>query len=126
MNYIQELMGEQNMVQPARVDHITSKLTIPKFVYMPNCFMEHYEYLKFVCTRRHNTKANFLKYLKSKASCHGEIMILDFSSLYKFVEKTPESLFSAYNRDDANHQFHGFTIYNNSATGIILGKYRVS
>lgn len=50
----------------------------------------------------------------------------DFVSMDQFIVKTPGRLLEGFGREGANNRFHGGTIFNDAATGILWVENQVS
>jgi hypothetical protein len=128
MYQVQELMREQKFEEKTGVETVLPPVIPSKFATASSCLIPKCTACQLASMRKRNPqvvkqlpipeKEGILSWDKYEPG--------DFVSSDQFVVKTPGRLLKGYGREGAEHRFHGGTIFNDAASGVIWVEPQVS
>eukprot|EP01082_Thalassiosira_pseudonana_P005723 g5374.t1 g5374 contig2:418133-419951(-) len=128
MYQVQELMREQKFEEKTGVETVLPPVIPSKFATTSSCPIPKCTACQLATMRKRNPqvvkqlpipeKEGILSWNKYEPG--------DFVSSDQFVVKTPGRLLIGYGREGAEHRFHGGTIFNDAASGVIWVEPQVS
>eukprot|EP01082_Thalassiosira_pseudonana_P009463 g8665.t1 g8665 contig3:647373-650417(+) len=128
MYQVQELMREQKFEEKTGVETVLPPVIPSKFATASSCPIPKCTACQLASMRKRNPqvvkqlpipeKEGILSWDKYEPG--------DFVSSDQFVVKTPGRLLKGYGREGAEHRFHGGTIFNDAASGVIWVEPQVS
>jgi hypothetical protein len=123
MYQVQELMGEQTYEEPLGQCMVLPPIIKAKFPSAQNCVIPLCELCLLAHAWKHTPNVKQARDLPESegALSHDQYKVGDFVSTDQFICRTPGQLPEGYGRESADCRFQGGTIYNNAASGLILG-----
>ena len=128
MHRVQELMrGHMSVDQHGEKVWMPAVIT-PKFGSSSSCAVPKCTSCELARAKKRNPQVVKQEALKEKAAilAWDKYQPGDFISMDQFVVKTPGRLEGGYGREGANNRYHGGTIFNDAASGIIWVENQVS
>ena len=121
MHCIQELMAPQQVEEPDGTKHVMGPIIQPKFATSEKCAVPVCEPCLLVRAKKISTGVEKKKAVPYKKGilAGDKYEVGDFMSTNQFVVKTPGRLPSVFGRERRKNMFHGGTICNDAATGLI-------
>jgi hypothetical protein len=128
MGRVQELMRGHQAKEP-NGNHVWMDPVIkPKFPSASNCKIPMCQTCELARAKKRNPKVVKQKSVKEKEAILSwdKYEAGDFVSMDHYIVSTPGRLLDGYGREGANNRYHGGTIFNDAATGIIWAESQVS
>ena len=128
MHRIQELMRSQRVEESDGTKHIMAPIIKPKFPTAAKCAVPVCESCLLGRAKKRSPGVAKKKPVPEKEGilARDKYEVGDFMSTDQFVVKTPGRLPSGFGRERHNNRFHGGTIYNDAASGLIWVENQVS
>ena len=128
MGRIQKMMRENKAVDDNGRETILLPVIPPKFASTPNCPIPKCHSCELARQKRRSPQVKKSTAIPKKDAVlsRDRYEAGDFVSADQFVVNTPGRLFSGFGREDDRNKFHGGTIFQDTATGIIWVKCQVS
>lgn len=125
---LQELMREQKMEEPSGRTSILPPVLKPTFKSTPNCVVPACASCQLARAKKRSPGVVRKKPVPEKeaALSRNKIQVGDMVSADQFSCTTPGRLPSGFGREEKHNRFHGGTIYNDAASGIIYVENQVS
>ncbi len=124
MQRIQELMRDQTYEEPLGQRTVLPPIIKAKFPFARNCTIPLCQSCLLARARKRTPGVKHAKAdpEKERALSRDRYEVGDFVSTDQFICRTPGCLPEGYGRESPNRCFHGGTIYNDAASGLILGR----
>ena len=121
MSRIQEMMVEHQSTDTNNAQHIMPQVIKPRFKTTSCCPIPLCTSCELSQAKKRNPNVIKQQLIKEKEGilAAGKYESGDFFSMDQFVVKTPGCLPTGYGREASGNHFHGRTIFNGAATGII-------
>ena len=128
MGQIQKMMRENKAVDDTGRETILPPVIPPKFASTPNCPIPKCHSCELARQKRHSPQVRKSTTIPEKEAVlsRDRYEAGDFVSADQFVVNTPGRLLSGFGCEDDRNKFHGGTIFQDAATGIIWIECQVS
>ena len=128
MQRIQEMMGETKAVDDNGNETILPPVISPKFASTPCCPVPKCHSCELARQKQHSPQVKTSRPVPEKEGSLSwdKYEAGDFVSADQFIVNTPGRLFSGYGCKDNRNKFHGGTLFQDAATGIIWVECQVS
>lgn len=128
MKKIQDMMRGRKYKEESGVVREEPPQIKPTFASTPNCAIPKCTACQLAKMRRRNPKVARIKALPERegALSRDRYEVGDFVSADQFVCNTPGRLLTGYGREGSDNRYHGGTIFNDAASGIIWVECQVS
>jgi hypothetical protein len=128
MQRIQEMMRETKAIDDNGNETFLPPVISPKFASTPCCPIPKCHSCELACQKQCNPQVKTSKPVPEKEGSlsRDKYEAGNFVSADQFIMNTPGRLFSGYGREDNSKKFHGGTLFQDAATGIIWVERQVS
>ena len=128
MSRIQEMMVEHQSTDTNNAQHIMPQVIKPRFKTTSCCPIPLCTSCELSRAKKRNPNVIKQQIIKEKEGilAADKYEAGDFVSMDQFVVKTPGRLPTGYGREAPGNRFHGGTIFNDAATGIIWVENQIS
>jgi hypothetical protein len=128
MQRIQEMMREIKAVDDNGIETILPPVISPKFASTPCCPVPKCHSCELARQKQRSPQVKTSKPVPEKEGSlsRDKYEAGDFVSADQFIVNTPGRLFSGYGCEDDRNKFHGGTLFQDAATGIIWVECQVS
>lgn len=128
MHHVQKLMKGHTATDPYNKSVYFPPVIHPKFASAATCPVPACEVCSLARAKRRSPQVVRQEAVKEKEAilAWDKYEAGDFVSMDQFIVKTPGRLLEGFGREGANNRFHGGTIFNDAATGILWVENQVS
>ena len=128
MSQIQQMMKPQQIEEPNGSRSVMAPVISPKLPTAATCAIPACEYCLLGRAKKRSAGVNKRQPVLDKEGLisRDKYEFGDFVSTDQFVVRTPGRLPNGYGRERRENRFHGGTIYNDAASGLIWVENQVS